>query len=441
MSPQGKDSQVTVIGAGIVGVCCALYLQRDGYQVTILDQGGPGEGCSQGSGGQFVAGYCVPVGMPGIVKAVPGMLLDPLGPLTIRWRYLPRLLPWLLRFVAASSVNHVESIAKALYTLTREPLETFSCLLRRARAEHLIVPKGRLDVFLTDRTFEKTRPKFELLARRGVKLQFLDSKQIGALEPTLSDKFSRGVFFPETSHTTDPLRLTQLLALDFTRRGGHILRQKVISFEIEPAGSSTVCTNIGRHKLNRLVLATGAHSKGLAALLGSRLPLDTERGYHLMLPRPGIELKRAVVCGDYYFGMTPMQAGLRLAGTVEFAGIGAPPNYSRADNLLHALRRILPDVNADGATRWMGCRPSMPDSLPVIGRSPKHDSVYFAFGHGHLGLTAAAMTGKLITELVSGRPTSIDTTPFRPDRFKTPALMLIEKALALISKKCKLRAF
>ena len=406
-----------MIGGGIVGVCCALQLQRDDRRVTLIDLRGPGEACSSGNAGQFVTGYCAPLGLPGIFKQVPSMLMDPLGPLTIRWRYLPRLLPWLLRFVAASSIERVEAIADALYALNKDAVLAFEPLLKQSGAEHLIKSLGRLDVFRTEHAFTKAQIKYDLLRRRGGRVELLESNQIAEIEPALSDRVQYAVLQPDSAHTTDPLRLTQVLAEDFVHRGGCILREEVTDFQFDSAGPSAVLTNVGRHPANQIVVAAGAYSRPLAAKLGSKVPLDAERGYHVMLPNSGIELQRTIVFGDLYFGMTPMQGGLRLAGTVELASVNAKPNYARADNLVTAARTIFPRLNDEGATKWMGCRPSLPDSLPVLGRSPVYRSVYFAFGHGHLGLTGAASTGKIIADLIADRPSHIDLSPFRADRF------------------------
>jgi len=417
-SPVHEDqSQIAVVGCGIVGICCGLCLQRDGHQVTIIDPNGPGEGCSSGNAGQFVTGYCVPVGLPGIVRQVPSMLMDPLSPLTIRWRYLPRLTPWLLRLMAASNVSRVNAIADALYALNKNALIDFDPLLKQAGAEHLVMTNGRMDLYRSKKNFSKARIKFDLLSRHGVQVEMLDKQRIRELEPALADRYDYGAFYPETAYTTDPLRLCQLLAGDFVRNGGRILRERVTDFQIGPSGPATVQTNVARHRAGHVVLAAGAFSRPLAAKLGSRLPLDAERGYHVMLPHAKVQLSRTVVDGDMYFGLTPMQGGLRLAGTVELASVDAAPNFTRADNLLRAARKAFPDLNDDGSTKWMGCRPSLPDSLPVIGRSPVHRSVYFAFGHGHLGLTGAASTGKMIADLVAERPTEIDVRPFRAERF------------------------
>ena len=406
-----------MVGCGIVGVCCALYLQRDGHSVVVIDPGGPGEACSSGNAGQFVTGYCVPLGLPGIAREVPAMVMDPLGPLTIRWPYLPALLPWLLRFLAASSPGRVGEIAQALYRLNKDALTAFAPLLEQAGAGHLIRRNGRLDVYQSERVFAKAQVKFDLLRRCGVRVEMLDHKGVRDLEPALADRCRQGVFYPESAHTTSPLRLTRLLAEDFVRRGGRLLRERVTDFRMGSEGVWSVVTDGGRHPADQLVLAAGAYSRPLAAKLGSRLPLEAERGYHLMLPQAGIELQRTVVHGDRYFGLTPMEGGLRLAGTVELASVHASPNFARADALFQAARQALPSLNGRGAVRWMGCRPSMPDSLPVLGRSPVHRSVYFAFGHGHLGLTGAAVSGRIIADLVAQRAEDSQFEAYRADRF------------------------
>ena len=247
----------------------------------------------------------------------------------------------------------------------------------------------------------------------------LDEQQIRDLEPALAGRSKHGAFYPESAHTTDPLQLCQLLAGDFVQSGGRIVRETVTDVQFASSGPSVILADAARQRVSHVVLAAGAHSGPLASKRRSRVPPDTERGYHMMLPDVQIELTRTMLDGDMSFGMTSMQGGLRLAGAVELASIDAAPNYKRSDNLLRAARRTFPELRDDGATKWMGHRPSMPDSLPVIGPSPIHPSVYFAFGHGHLGLTGAATTGKIVADLVARRPTAIDITPFRANRFRS----------------------
>lgn len=416
-SDSGSGPHTTVIGAGVVGVCCGLYLQRYGQRVTIVDPEPPGEGASFGNAGFISPGSCAPVGMPGLAAKVPGMLLDPLGPLFIRWRYLPWIAPWLIRLVAASSPERVEEISQAMRSLYESAVEDFQPLIRDAKAEHLIRRDGRLEVYKNEASLKKADFKYELMRRREVKFTVIGGDELHELEPALSQDYTCAVSIPESVHTTSPLNLTLALFELFRGAGGQFLRERALGFEMSEGRPSKLVTDAGNHELDTVVVAAGAYSRGLARQLGSKVPLDTERGYHMMLTNPGITLNHPISSGDHHFAITPMDDGIRLAGTDEFAGLDAPPNYARADALYASAIKMFPGLKADGAERWMGRRPSMPDSIPIISRSPKHQSVFFAFGHGHLGLTGAAVTGKLIAEMVTGKPHNIGLSPFRVDRF------------------------
>lgn len=418
MEVAGPRRQVTVIGAGIVGICCALYLQRDGHRVTVIDQHQPGEGCSKGNSGIFAIEHCVPLASPGILAEVPEMLLDPLGPLTLRWSYLPRMAPWLLRFIRAGFRDRFESISNALHNLNCHALEAYRPLVKSADALDMVLGRGWMFVYESDQSYEKAKKReIEVRRRRGVNLRVLDSNEVQELEPALSPNVRRGILFPDVAHCTNPHRFVTVLAEDFRRKGGSILQEKVTGFTIGPGGPTQVRMGAVTHGVDVVVLAAGAYSRKMASQLGSRVPLDTQRGYHVMLPEPNVELRLPIISGDFHCAMTPMEEGLRVGGTVEFAGVDAAANYARADKLLSVARRVLPGLSETVSSRWMGCRPSLPDSLPVIDRSPHHASVYFAFGHGQLGLTQGAITGKLISEMVMSRPTTIDVGPYRVDRF------------------------
>ncbi|MCH8883198.1 MAG: FAD-binding oxidoreductase [SAR324 cluster bacterium] len=409
---------VTVIGAGIIGICCALYLQHDGHPVTVIDWQAPGEGCSKGNMGIFAIDHCVPNATPDILAEVPGMLFDPLGPLTLRWSYLPSIAPWLLRFVRASFRDRIEPISVALHRMNSHAMEAYQPLIQRAGAAGMVRKSGWLMVYESASAFEKAkRIKIGLRQRRGVRVEILDVGSLREHEPALNPKIEHGVLFPDVAQCTDPHRFVRVLAEDFLRNGGGILKERVTGFTLGERGPKEVRTDSASHEVDLLVLAAGAYSREMAKQLGSKIPLDTERGYHNMLPDPNVQLGVPVVSGDLHCAITPMEGGLRVGGSVEFAGLHAPPNYARADKLLTVARRILPGLNDSGASQWMGCRPSLPDSLPVISRSPCYSSVYFAFGHGQLGLTNAAVTGKLIAEMVAGRDTTIDVTPYGADRF------------------------
>lgn len=409
--------RVAVIGAGIVGVSAALYLQRDGHEVTILDPQAPGEGCSFGNAGVLSFGRCTPLGMPGLFLQVPRMLLDPLSPLAVRWRYLPRLAPWLWRFVKASTPKRVEEISLAMQGLLRIAPDAFDTLLKHAGAEDLVRRTGLLYVYESERGFAGDAAERKIWERRGIRVKPLSGAEVREMEPALAPIFRRGVHMPDEGFVLNPLRLTQTFARRFVADGGVILAQEVRRAMRSAEGIWRLETDQGAIETELVVVCAGAFSGKLAAQLGAPVPLDTERGYHVMLPKPQIDLRIPVLWGERRFVASPMDHGLRFAGTVEFGGLEAPPDYARAEILLSHGRRMLPGLKEDGATRWMGHRPSMPDSMPAIGRSPRHDSAYFAFGHGHLGLTLGPATGKLIADLIAGRPSEVDLLPFRPHRF------------------------
>ncbi len=413
---QSRD-RTLVVGAGIVGICCALYLQREGISVTVVDPREPGDGCSFGNAGVLSTGGVTPEAMPGILRRVPRMLLDPLGPIAIRWSYLPRIAPWLLSYAWNSRAEKVEQISIALAQLSKEVIPAYEPLLGDAGLRDMVRKSGCLYVYESEEAFRSARPAIELRRRRGIPAEELPGEEIRQLEPDLAPIFPRAVFWPGFAHTLNPKRLTSALAEHFARRGGSIFRGEVVALERTGEEKLVAVTRGERLEAARIVVAAGAWSRPLAAMLGTRLPLDTERGYHVMLPQPGVTLRRPVLSSEGGFVMTPMEHGLRLAGTVELGGLKAPPDPKRADAILKRARRMLPGLGEAGSETWMGFRPSFPDSLPVIDRAPHQRNAYFAFGHGHRGLSFAAITGKLIAELVRGGKTSIDVAPYRAARF------------------------
>jgi D-amino-acid dehydrogenase len=412
----GAARHFTVVGAGTVGVCCALALQRDGHRVTLIDRAPPARGCSYGNGGLIQTGSVVPIATPGVLRQVPRMLLDPDQPLVIRWQYLPRLMPYLLRFVAAARPARVDAISKALASVLALAGDAYRTLLASAGAQDMIRTSGELYVYESEAAYRSAREAHGIRRARGIRVEEIPPQELRQLEPALAPIFRYAVYLPDSLQTVDPYVMTAALARHFAASGGTILEETVHEIEIGPDGPSAVVTDKARHPVDGLVVALGAYSKDWAARLGSRVPLDTERGYHLMLPNPGVPLRVPVISGDHRFGMVPLMGGIRIAGTAELATLDAPPNYRRAERLLRLAQRILPGL--DGAERvpWMGHRPSTPDSLPVIARSPNFRSVYFAFGHGHLGLTMGAATGRLVADLAAGREPPIDMRPFAVDR-------------------------
>ena len=323
---------IVVVGAGIVGVCCASFLQRDGHRVSLVDKGEPGDGCSFGNAGLLATGGAAPESLPGIALQVPAMLRDPMGPLSMRYSHLPRLFPWLLRFVANSRRSHVEAISKGLAQLAHQVLPAYEPLLKSASAEALIERRGWLHLYETEEAWQASQWGRELRRRRGVRIDDLGPDEIRQMVPEAASIFKHAAFFPDFAHTVNPKRLTKTLVDAFAAAGGTVVRASVTGFETTGGKVRAVLTDTGRIDTDAVVIAAGAWSRTLAEKLGSRLPLEAERGYHVMLPDPGLSLRLPLMSGESGFGITPMEHGLRLAGTVEMAPLDHPP-------IPHAPRR------------------------------------------------------------------------------------------------------
>jgi glycine/D-amino acid oxidase-like deaminating enzyme len=410
-------ADVAVIGAGIIGTSIAERLQHEGKQVVLVDRNDPGEGCSKGNAGHFATDIILPLANLSNLLAVPKMLLDPLGPLTIKWSYFPKLVPWLMRYGWAAMPHKTKQSTEAIKLLNRPAIDRFKVLLQRTGLTALMTQKGALTVYSSQAAAKKNAKHADFVRQHGVKVEQLTGDQVRELEPALDESIIGGLYYPETAHSVDPHLLVTSLADCFVQKGGQVLKQDVVSIDLTDPDCVRLKTSGADILAKEIVIACGAWSKTLAKCVGHSVPLETERGYHLMLPKPKVQLTRPVVSFERSFVMTPMAGGLRLAGTVELAGLEAPENDKRADILFNHAKEVLPNVAKEEATTWMGHRPSLPDSLPVIGRSPKHDRVLFAFGHQHLGLTQAAVTADLISEAVFRQPHQVDISAFRVDRF------------------------
>jgi len=416
-APLPPGAHVAVIGAGIVGVACALNLLRAGYKVTMIDRQGPGEGTSFGNASVISPESVVPTATPGILREVPRLLTDPLGPLAIRWQHLPKLTPWLLRFVAASRPERVEAISHALAAILERALEAHYELVDWAGGRDMIRKRGWLLVAENERNWQSFQKKLALQRRRGVELTVLTGTELRQYEPQLNPVFMAGVYYPKIAHVVENFRFVRLLAEAAQRHGADYRKAPVERLILESGRVTGVRLAGETLPCDAAVVAAGAWSKQLAKQVGAKIPLDTERGYHLTLPQPGVELRLPVCSLDCGFVATPLENGLRLAGTDELGGLKLPPNWKRAEVLLTNAKRWFDHLDERDAKRWMGFRPSLPDSLPVIGRAPRAANAVLAFGHGHLGLTMGPRTGELVTEILSGQAPSIDLAPYSPTRF------------------------
>lgn len=422
----GRRLHVVVIGAGIVGTCTALELLRDGCAVTLLDPGPPGgaQAASFGNGGWLSPASVVPMALPGQWRQVPGWLRDPLGPLAIRPRHLPRLLPWLVRFLrAGESRPGLAATARALRTLLHDCPERHRALAAEAGVPALIRRDGLLYAFPDRAAFAAEAFAWSLRAGVGVRWAELEGPALRQLDPGLDRRYGFGVFLAEGGHCTDPGAYVAALAEHARAQGAAIVAGRATGFAITAGRLRAVRTDAGDIAADRAVICAGAWSRALAAMAGDRVSLESERGYHTMLAVPADTLPRIpLMAADAKMAVTPMRGGVRLAGQVELAGLRAPPDWRRAAVLRGLGQRIRPALAAaapsPGARDWMGHRPSTPDGLPVIGPARLSPDIIHAFGHGHVGLAAGPATGRLVADLIAGHAGAIDPAPFAARRFR-----------------------
>ena len=418
-------SRVAVIGGGVVGLAAALEIMRDGHAVTIVEPALPGgeQSASYGNGTLLNPSSVVPMSSPGLWRKVPFYLLDPLGPLTIRWSYLPRVLPWLRRFLmAGSTAAKVAATGRALQVLLADAPALHRKLANEAGVGDLITRQGVLFAFPDRAAFQAEALSWRVRRDNGIKWLELDEDELRQREPSLDRHYTFGVLIEENGQCRDPGAYVSALAAHAVALGATILRTNATGFRIEAGRLQAVTTRDGEVACDKAVIAAGAWSKVLAAAAGDRVFLETERGYHVVISDPGIEPRYPVMPSDGKMACVMTPAGLRLAGQVEIAGLNAAPNWKRAEVLLKFARQVYPglpaDLPPDRVKLWMGHRPSTPDGLPVLGLASGCSDVVHAFGHGHVGLTAAAMSGKVVADLVTGRSPPFDLAPYAAARFR-----------------------
>lgn len=411
-------SHVTVIGAGIVGVNCAIQLAKSGNQVFVLDREEPGDGCSFGNAGLLAASAFEPLASPDTLLKVPGWLMDPEGPLFIQWRYLPRLLPWLVRYAKDGVFGNRQAQCDGLHSLMSPSVELYRQLAGEAGAPDLVRQSGALYAYSSFKKFNKDRGGFEARRERGYSYAELGREEIAEQEPHLADQYRWAYRIDDYGWVTNPGRVVKVLAAYAEKLGVTFETADVLDLEIGPEGPTALITDKGTRPVDKLLIAAGAFSHRLSARIGDKVPLETERGYHVTIENPGVMPSMPVMDNEMKAWITPMEMGLRCAGTVELASLEAPPTERRALNLLRLAKRMMPEADISSYTTWMGRRPTLPDSLPVIGRATSCANVFYAFGHQHLGLTGAPATARLVSEIIAGRAPNQDISAFRADRFR-----------------------
>ena len=406
-----------VIGAGIIGTTLAYALKKRGRDVVLIERDAPGKGASYGNMASIAVTEFMPASRPSIWKQIPGWMLDPEGPVRVRPAYMPKLTPWFLRFIAASRPSKLRELEAQGAALCQRVHEDLLPLLRETGLEGEISEEGCLSLYTDEAEFKADREHIEILERFGFPHEVIGRQAIKALEPELSTKIGLAVLFPQNQSMRNPYQLVVKLAERFVATGGKIEQGEVTGFE-RGEGMRAVLLKDGRRiAADEVVISAGVYSAKLARMLGEPIPLETERGYHTQIMKPGISMKHSIIWPARAFMVTPTAGGIRVGGTVEMAGIDAAPDYRRSKVTVKRAKEALPNLTCEDFTEWMGHRPAFPDTVPVMSASAKTKGLFYATGHGHLGLTYAATSARLMADLITGAKPPIDMKPYRVDRF------------------------
>ena len=407
--------RVAFAGGGIVGIAAAIALRERNVEVTVFEPAEPAVRTIAGSACYLSAGEIVPLPNPQLLADLPKLLFDRSGPLALRLGHLPHMLRWGMHFLAASRPANVARGIAALSSLNGYANDATFALARRAGAEQFLERRGGIHVARDTQTLPTLRRNKELLDRAQIAAEFVDAGQLRELEPALAPALAGGLFFPGDARVRDPVRFGGRLAGYFREIGGAIVPTRIGAIVWENGGWRAAPSN---ESFTHVVVTAGAWSHELLRPLGYYVPLDTERGYNLTLPDPQVTVQHPLVFVESHVAVTPLDYGLRVTGTVEFAGLHAPPNWRRADMMAHIVQTYFPGTRCENATRWMGFRPALPDVLPAIGKAARHPGLFYAFGHEHLGLTQAAITAECVAALVTEEQSPVDLQPFDLERFR-----------------------
>ena len=406
--------RVGIIGAGIQGVCCALFLKKKGFQVTLFDRDEPGNAASYGNAGHFSPYASVPLNRPDVISDVPSMLLSSRGPLALKWNYIHKMLPWFTKFVFNCSNKKMMHTAKYMHQILDLSLSAFDELFEDINLKGLVENNGIMYVW--DKQNIKSRElEIKIRDELGVKQKILTPAEIHDLEPNIKPFYHGGVFYNYARHARNPKKILLKLFNKFLEKEGKFLKLNIKQMEFDEE-KPVIRTEAQRFIFDKLVIACGAFSKKLTDNLNEKIPLDTERGYHVHFKNSDHLISRPVVWANRGFGMTPMEQGLRVVGTVEFGGLENPLSKSRIKNLILNAKDMM-DGLGEHEDEWLGFRPSLPDFLPVIGPSKNYKNVFYSFGHHHLGWTLGAISGKIISKMIANEKTNLDIEPYSSLRF------------------------
>ncbi|KFB08737.1 NAD(P)/FAD-dependent oxidoreductase [Nitratireductor basaltis] len=408
---------IVVLGGGIIGVNVAAHLAEAGQRVLVIDRSGICEETSSGNAGALAFADVLPLSQKGMLRQVPGWLLDPLGPFAIPPGYAARIAPWLVRFLIASRPKHYDSALAAQAALMKLSAKSWPDLLKRAGSMDMLREEGSLELYTDEAAFKASLPGWKAREQCGISFSHVEGAELEALQPGLAAFIKRGTYVPGWYTVADPRLIGQRVWAHAEAHGARFLPGEITSIGSAESGKRIVFSD-GRSLIcRRLVIAAGAYSRKFAKRFGDLVPLETERGYNTTLPLDAFPVRKQLIFGAHGFIVSPLATGIRVGGAVELGGLRRPPNFARASAMLDKAQRFLPGLKREGGRQWMGYRPSLPDSLPVIGRSRRDRDVILAFGHGHLGLTQGAATGRIVRSLMLDEAPPLDLTPFSPQRF------------------------
>ena len=409
-------SSIGVIGAGIQGICISLCLIKKGFKVTLIDRDDPGkDSASYGNAGHFSPYASVPINRPDVLADVPSMLLRSTGPLALKWNYVFKMFPWFLKFIKNCSRKNMMHTAKYMHQILDLALSAYDELFEEIDISGLVESKGIL-YFWTNKDLKSRELEINIRNELGIKQQLLTPHEIHDLEPHIKQIYHGGVLYPNARHTRNPKKILLKLFNSFLKKGGRFERQNVQTISFTPDNKPVVKTDLDFYTFNKLVVACGAFSKKLTDQVDEKIPLDTERGYHVHFKGHDHLLSRPVIFLNRGFGITPMEQGLRAVGTVEFGGLDNPPSKKRIMNLVNSAKYLFPELGKH-EDEWLGFRPTLPDFLPVIGPSKNHKNLFYSFGHHHLGWTLGAISGKIIAGMIAKENTNLDLSPYNSQRF------------------------
>jgi glycine/D-amino acid oxidase-like deaminating enzyme len=411
-----KKIKIGIIGAGIQGVCTGLFLQKKGYSVTLFDRDDPGSAAaSYGNAGHFSPYASVPVNRPDILIDVPAMLLSSNGPLALKWNYVPKMIPWFLKFFKNCSKKNMMHTAKYMHQILDLALPAYDELFEDVDISDLVENKGIMYIW-NDQNLKSRELEINIRNEIGAEQQLLNKHEIHDLEPNIKKIYHAGVFYKRARHAKNPGKIWVRLFENFLKNGGKFLRLDIKDLNFDES-KPVIRSETQRFIFDKLVIACGAFSKKLTDKLHENIPLDTERGYHIHFKDCEHLISRPVVFQNRGFGMTPMEQGLRVVGTVEFGGLKNKLSKGRIKNLVNNAKYLLDGLPEQHEDEWLGFRPTLPDYLPVIGSSKNYSNVYYSFGHHHLGWTLGAISGKIISKMISEEKTNLDLEPYSSLRF------------------------